>query len=113
MAMLAYNCRQVVLAGLYAEHEPEAVEQMSQYHVAVDIVSPMEGMLTAIDEQEWAVLTPQDVRGMAAFLRRISRSVDVHSYRKSVRGPKKPAPVRKRCKAGTHVSLHRLLQQRK
>ena len=41
MAMFAYNCRQVLLAALYAEHEQEAVEAMSQYQVALDIVSPM------------------------------------------------------------------------
>ena len=113
MAMLAYNCRQVLLAALYAEHEQDDVEQMSQYQVALDIVSPMKGMLTALPEQEWSKLTPQSPRGMATFLRRVSRHVDVASYRKTVRGPKKPPPKRKRCKAGTHLSTHRLLEQRK
>lgn len=113
MAMFAYNCRQVLLAALYAEHEQEAVEAMSQYQVALDIVSPMEGMLTAITPEEWTELTPQRADGTARFLRDISRHVDVRSYRKSVRGPKKLPPKRKRCKAGTHVSTHRLLENRK
>lgn len=112
MAMLAYNCRQVLLAALYAEHEQEAVDQMSQYQVALDIVTPMEGMLTAINEQEWDELTPQEPDQMAVFLRHVSRSVNVPAYRKSVRGPKRPPPKRKRCKTGTHVSTHRLLKQR-
>lgn len=111
-AMLAYNCRQVLLASLYAEHAQEDVEQMSQYRVALDTVVPMPGMLTAINEQEWAALTPRDVCGVASFLRAVSRRVDVRSYRKSVRGPKKPPLQRKRCRAGTHVSTHKLLQQR-
>lgn len=113
MAMLAYNCRQVLLAALFAEHKQEDVEAMSQYQVSLDIVSPMEGMLTATNEQEWAELTPQTHRGAVTFLRRVSRRVNVRGYRKSVRGPKKPPPKRKRCKAGTHVSTHRLLQTRK
>lgn len=113
MALLAYNCRQVLLAALYAEHGQEDVEQMSQYQVSLDIVSPMDGLLTAINEQEWAALTPRHPRGIARFLRRVSRAVDVRAYRKSVRGPKKPPVPRKRCKAGTHVSTHRLLQTRK
>ena len=113
MAMFAYNCRQVLLASLYAEHEQDDVDQMSQYQVSIDIVSPMEGMLTAINEQEWDRLTPRSSSGLTAFLRRVSRSVDVRSYRKSVRGPKKPKPPRKRCKTGTHVSTHRLLENRK
>lgn len=113
MAMLAYNCRQVLLAALYAEHKQEDVEQMSQYQVSLDIVSPMDGMLTAIDEEEWTASTPRHPRGIVTFLRRVSRHVDVSAYRKSVRGPKHPPPKRKRCKAGTHVSTHRLLQKRK
>jgi hypothetical protein len=113
MAMFAYNCRQVLLASLYAEHEQDDVDQMSQYQVSIDIVSPMEGMLTAINEQEWDRLTPRSVSGLTAFLRLVSRSVDVRSYRKSVRGPKKPKPPRKHCKIGTHVSTHRLLEKRK
>jgi hypothetical protein len=112
-AMLAYNCRQVLLASLYAEHTQEDVEQMSQYQVALDTVAPMEGMLTAINEQEWAALTPRDPCGVASFLRVVSRRVNVGAYRKSVRGPKKPPLKRKRCRAGTHVSAHRLLQQRR
>jgi hypothetical protein len=113
MALLAYNCRQVLLAALYSEHAQDDVDQMSQYQVALDIVSPMEGMLTAIDEPEWAALTPQHPGGIATFLRRVSKGVKVIAYRKSVRGPKKPPPRRQRCKAGTHVATHRLLQNRK
>ena len=113
MAMFAYNCRQVLLAALYAEHEQEDVDQMSQYQVSLDIVSPMEGMLTAINEQEWESLTPQTVSGISSFLRRVSHQVDVVSYRKSKRGPKKKPPKRKRCKSGTHVSTAKLLESRK
>ena len=113
MAMFAYNCRQVLLAALYAEHDQEDVEQMSQYQISLDIVSPMKGMLTAINEQEWTELTPQSPSGTATFLRRVSRHVNVHAYRKSVRGPKRPPPKRKRCKKGAHVSTHRVLQERK
>jgi len=113
MAMVAYNCRQVLQAGLYAEHDHADVEQMSQYQVALDIVRPMEGMLTAINEEEWERLTPRSPSGIADFIRRVSRRVLVKSYRKSVRGPKKPKPERKRCKSGTHVSVAKLLQTRK
>jgi hypothetical protein len=112
MAMVAYNCRQLLLAALYAEHEQSDVDQMSQYQVAIDIVSPMDGFLTAIDDQQWARLTPRELSGVADFLRDVSSHVNVKRYRKSVRGPKKPQPARKRCKAGTHVSTAKLLQER-
>ena len=112
MAMVAYNCRQVLLAALYAEHDQEDVDQMSQYQVSLDTVKPMEGMLTVINEKEWNRLTPQSQSGIANLLRRVSRHVKVKSYRKSVRGPKKPKPPRQRCKSGTHVSTAKLLKSR-
>lgn len=113
MAMVAYNCRQVLLASLYAEHPQEAVDQMSQYQVAIDIVKPMEGMLTAIDDEEWEALTPRSTGGVATFLRQVSSHVKVKTYRKAVRGPKKPKPPRKRCTKGTHVSTAKLIGTRK
>jgi hypothetical protein len=112
VAMAAYNGRQVLMAALRAEHDPAAVEAMSQYQIALDIVRPLEGMLTAIDESQWCQLAPRTLPEQAAFLQRVSGHVPVASYRKSVRGPKKPPPQRQRCRAGTHVSTARLLKTR-
>ena len=85
---------------------------MSQYQMALDIVDPMEGMLTAISSQEWSVLVSDSQKELSFFLRRVSRHVNVKSYKKSQRGPKKPKPKRKRCKAGTHLSTAKLLAER-
>jgi len=112
MAVLAYNCRQVLYAALRTVHDSSAVKAMSQHSVALEIVQPMEGLVTAIPEREWDQVVPSTVSGRAAFLRRVSRHVDVRAHRKSVRGPKKPQPPRQRCKAGTHVSTYRLLENR-
>jgi Transposase DDE domain len=111
-ALLAYNCRQVLYAALRTAHDPSEVGAMSHHSVALEVVQPMDGLVTAIPEGDWDRLLPATVSGRAAFLRRVSRHVDVRSHRKSVRGPKKPQPPRKRCKAGTHVSTHRLLATR-
>ena len=113
MAMLAFNCRQVLLAALHAEHAQEDVDRMSQYQVALDTVSPMEGMLTAINDNEWTALTPQSLPDIASFLCRVSRHVNVRQYRASARGPKRPPPKRRKCKNGTHVSTQKLLNARK
>ncbi len=51
MAMFAYNARQVLFAGLYAEHAADDVACMSQYQISVDTIEPMAGMLTAINER--------------------------------------------------------------
>ena len=112
MAIVAFNTRQVLLGALFAEHDPEDVENMSQFKVAKAIVGPMEGLLTAIPENEWNALVPQSLNGCARFLLSVSRHVPVKDYRKSVRGPKKKPPSRKRCKAGTHVSTFKLLNSK-
>lgn len=113
MALLAFNCRQVLYAALFTAHEEADVEAMSQHSVALEIVQPMDGLVTAIPESDWNEIVPTTIKGRAAFLRRVSKQVDVRAHRKSVRGPKKPPPPRQRCKSGTHVSTHRLLQDQK
>lgn len=110
-AMLAFNGRQVLQAALRAEHDAEQVAHMSQYQVALDVVAPMGGFLTAVDDAEWEALTPRDPAGLARFLRRVARHVDVASYRKSVRGPKRPPPPREPCVANQHVATSRLLEE--
>jgi len=113
MAMLAYNCRQVLTGALRNVHGTEQVDAMSQHSMALAIVDPMGGMLTAIPEDEWDQQVPCTASGRAKFLCRVARHVDVPSHRKSVRGPKKPPPERKRCKLGTHVSTYQLLKTQK
>jgi hypothetical protein len=113
MALVAYNCRQVLMTALNAEHDPKSVAEMSQYQLAIDVVKPMDGMLTAITEEEWQQCTPTQPSDLAAFLRQVAKHVDVKKYGKSKRGPKKPPPIRKRCRAGTHVSVAKLLVSRK
>jgi hypothetical protein len=97
---------------LFAEHNQEDVEQMSQFKVAKAIVGPLEGLLTALPEEEWTALVPKNLCGCAQFLLSVSQHVPVQDYRKSVRGPKKKPPSRKRCKAGTHVSTFKLLNSK-
>jgi Transposase DDE domain len=113
MAMLAYNCRQVLYAALRTVHEPAQVDAMSQHAVALEIVQPMDGLVTALPEPIWQELVPVTASGRAAFLRRVGQHVNVASHRKSVRGPKKPRPTRQQFKACAHVSTHRVLDKRK
>lgn len=109
MALLAFNTRQVLLGALFAQHDQEDVEEMSQFQVAQAIVGPMEGLLTAIPEEEWDELVPGSLHDCAHFLLHVSEYVPVKSFQKSKRGPKKKPPTRKPCKPGTHVSTFQLL----
>lgn len=113
MALLAYNCRQVLLAVLWKVYDQPDVEALSHHKVAKAITKPMDGLLAAIPEPDWNNLVPRTTKDCVAFLFKVAKHVNIRAYRKSVRGPKKPPPVRKRCKAGSHVSTHRLLKNRK
>ena len=110
LAMLAYNCRQVLFAALWTTHAQADVEALSHQAVALEIARPMDGLLVAVPKTEWERVVPTTARGCVAFLRRVGRHLDVRRHRKSVRGPKKPKPPSTRYKNGTHVSTHRLLK---
>lgn len=113
MALLAYNCRQVMYAALRSVHAAAEVEAMSHQAVAVEIVQAMDGLVTALPERAWDQIVPTSVSGRATFLRQVSRHVEVSAYRKSRRGPKKPRPARPGYKAGMHVSTYRVLKKQK
>lgn len=112
MALLAYNCRQVLYAALRTPQAVEAVEAMSNYTVAVEIAQAMDGLVTALPEEAWDRLVPASLSERVAFLRRVSGSVNVGAYRKSTRGPKKPRPARPGWKACRHVATYRVLKNR-
>lgn len=113
MALLAYNCRQVLYAALRTAHTAAEVEALSDHAVALEIEQAMDGLVTALPERDWEQLVPATVSGRVAFLRRVSRQVKVGVYRKSRRGPKKPRPPRPGWKACRHVATYRLLKDRK
>ena len=109
MAQVAFNCRQVALATLAAEHGEEAVEQMSQHKMANEIAKATDGFFVAVNDKEWTRLVPRTPRHLARFLRNVAKHVDPEKYRKSVRGPKKPRTPRTRYKSNAHVSTAKLL----
>jgi hypothetical protein len=109
MSMLAYNIRQVIFAALYAEHEDEAVEQISHFHVSKEVSRYTDGMLVALDEAAWQELIPRGEGGVVRLLRTIAGSIDLSAYRKSRRGPKKKKPHRSRNVKSSHVSTAKLL----
>lgn len=113
MAMTAFNCRQILFAALWKVHDQSQVEALSHFKVAKSIVMPMDGLITAIPESEWNLFVPQTTIGCAAFICDVARHADLKKHRKSGRGEKKPAPVRKYCKSGSHVATHQLLEARK
>lgn len=109
MAMLAFNIRQAMFAALYAEHDEEAVDEVSHYHVAVEVSRYTDGMLIALGEEFWRSWIPTDPAEAARRLREIARTINLRDYRKSRRGPKKPKDSLKRTRPKTHLSTAKAL----
>jgi hypothetical protein len=110
MALLAFNVRQVLFAALFAEHEQEAVEEVSHHRISVEVSRYTDGMLAAVDESTWKKLVPSDVAGLARRMREVAAGIDLSRYKKSRRGPKKkkppkPTPTRRK----THMSTAKAL----
>lgn len=109
MSMLAYNLRQVLFAALSVEHSEEQVEEVSHFHISIEVSRYTDGMLVALDDNEWKELLPSSVKGLSRVLRKIAREIDLRNYKKKRRGPKKKKPHRLPNKKSAHVSTAKLL----
>ena len=114
VAMMAFNMRQILFAALYAVHDEEEVEEVSNFQVSLEISQCTSGMLIVLDDEAWSQLIPDDPYEVASELLRIAKSIDLSEYKKGKAPPKKkkakkPKPKRKR----THVSTAKLLHEAK
>lgn len=109
MAMLAFNIRQVMFAALSAEHEEEDVNEVSPFHVSVEVARFTDGMLAVIDEEIWEAWLPSQRAAQAKLLRKIARPIDLRDYQKSRRGPKKNKESPERTRPKTHLSTAKSL----
>ena len=109
MAMLAFNIRQVMFAALYVEHGADEVNEVSHFHVSVEVSRYTDGMLAVIDEEIWEEWIPSERGEVAKLLRDIARSIDLRDYRKQRRGPKKNKESPERTRAKTHLSTAKAL----
>lgn len=109
MSVLAFNLRQTIFAALYATHDQEEVDEISHFHVSKNVSDKTEGMLIAINEDEWTQLIPTTIKGLVSLLIKIACKIDLIDYRKSRRGPKKKKPHRSRNVPSRHVSTAKLL----
>jgi IS4 transposase len=110
MGLVAYNILSVVRTAMAAAHGEESVDDISAYYVADDIRGMMRGMMVAISDKHWQrQFGKRTEHQMANVLLALAKQVDMESYRKDRRGPKKPRPKRTKFKGKTHVSTARIL----
>lgn len=113
MAVVAYNARCLLMASLYAVHEDEQIDSLSEYQISLEVTSHIDGLCIAINEQEWSQLIGASSKSLAQFLITIAKTIDPSQYAKSKRGTKKPPPPKKKMQRNSHLSSQKLLNQRK
>jgi Transposase DDE domain len=115
IAVLTYNALSVAKWAIECEHhESIQREQLSGYYLAGMVSADYGGMMIALPEEEWtdryATLTSQQ---FAAHLRACARHVRPDTFRKNVRGPKRPRPKRSSGAINHHVSTAQLIAEQK
>jgi hypothetical protein len=112
IAFVMFNALSVVKTAIGQVHGSAARDELSTYHLATEIAGVSRGLTIAVPFAEWKKRYAELTAGeLAKTLKSHARQVNLARYRKSRRGPKKPAP--KRTGRKPHVSTQKLLQQRK
>jgi hypothetical protein len=113
-AVVAYNALAVIRAALRRTDDAHTIDtQVSGYYLVNEMARVTDSLDALVVPEEWAVfhtLTPQ---AMAEWLLTTAEQVQLGQYRKHSRGPKKPAPPRTSEPKKTHISVARLLAQRR
>ena len=111
-ALIAYNALSIVKGTIAAEHGRQASEQLSHYYLALEISETTDGLLIALPDDRWDEVAALSVPAFVGKLQKICQGINLKTYRKSTRGPKKPPPKRQGNKRTVHVSTKRILDKR-
>ncbi len=81
-------------------------------YMASEITSVADGLPVALPEAHWSHMATMPIDELVTEMRRIVRGIDLKRYRKSIRGPKKPAPKKIHNRRHVHVSAAKILAER-
>jgi IS4 transposase len=110
LALVAFNLYAVIMAALRAANpETNIKEEVSEYYIADDIKAVYDGMVIAVDYDDWAIFRVVNRAEMALLLIYLAKQVDLKRFKKHKRGVKKPKPEIKWDKNNPHVSTFKLL----
>lgn len=114
MAVVAYNVLAVVKATLRQVYGAEAIDEgLSGYYMVNEMANVAESLETIVEPEDWAVFHTLTLAAMASWLIETAGRVQLRKYRKHPRGPKKPPVKREHDPQRPHVSVARVLAQRK
>jgi hypothetical protein len=82
---------------------------VSEYYIAQDIAAVYEGMVIAVDDEDWELFRQINRAQMAILLIYLAKQVNLKKFKKSKRGVKKTKPEIKWDKNNPHVSTFKML----
>ena len=109
VALASSNVYAAVKGALRAAHGA-AAEQVSDYHLAVEVSGAAPGLAIAVPPEAWAAFAGWPAGPMADWLLGVARRAELGRYAKGRRGPKKPKPRRTRFAKARHIATARLLK---
>lgn len=112
-ALVAYNAVSIVNAAIARGHGREDAAMMSHYAMAREIQEATDGLLVALPDERWSALATMPIEDFVRELLSVTSGIRLATYRKSLRGPKKPAPKKIHDKRHVHVSTYKLLAERR
>ena len=114
VALVSYIILSVIKAALGSVHGAKVIEnEVSGYYLADEISATYRGMMIAIADEHWIIFQRMAPSKLTSVLKQLSANVKLSAFRKHPRGPKKPHPKRKSCKKSPHVSIAKILAERK
>src|SRR5512143_988915 len=114
MAGVAYNVLAVVKATLRQVYGAEAIDEgVSGYYLVNEMATVAQSLQILVEPEDWAVFQTLTLAAMVTWLIETAGRVQLRKYRKHPRGPKKPPLRREHNPQRPHVSVARILAQRK
>ncbi len=114
MAVVAYNGLAVVKATLRPVDGAEAIDDgVSGYSLVNEMARVAESLETRVEPRDWAVFQTLTLATMAVWLIATAGRVQLRKYRKQPRATKKPPVLRTHDPRQPHLSVARLLAQRR
>lgn len=112
-ASLAYNAITVLETAIRAEHGKEVADQLSKYYMATEIASTTDGISIVLEDSDLDIYRDMPLAEFCQTLRDVAEHIDIDYYRKTKRGPKKPVKKILHNKKQVHVSVAKILKNRK
>jgi hypothetical protein len=114
VAVCAHNVLATILGCLRVQFgEKKVDEEVSGYYVANEVRRFHEGLEAFLEEEDWAPLRSLSLEALGEVLLRWAAGAKLEKYKKTPRGPKKPAKPRTKLSDGPHISTAKLLLARK